>query len=154
MTSAMKVNDDRPVIMDLTQAQAAHSKKGTAEAASSFRQVLMDGTADANGKLLRDLLEKIGEQGERVAARTDIAELKKYRQMVTDFLHEALRCTYEAEKNSQFDAKGHYKEYAVVKKVDAELEKLTQQVLSEQRDNLGVLEQLGIIRGLLVDLLV
>ena len=150
----MKVNDDRPAIKELSPGQTTHGRKGSQEVSAPFRQMLQESSTASKGDVLRELLDRITKQGELVASRTDIGELKKYRQMVKDFLHEAMNSTYATDKESLFDAKGRFKEYSVVKKVDVELEKLTQKVLSEQKDNLAVLEQLGIIRGLLVDLLI
>jgi uncharacterized protein len=66
----------------------------------------------------------------------------------------AMRSTYSSDKQSSFDARGRYKEYSIVHKINAELEKLTSQVLADQKDNLTILEQLGTIRGLLVDLMI
>ena len=150
----MRVSDDRPPIQDVHGGQGTQAKKGAQGAAAPFESVLQEkGRADSREALNR-LLERIAEQGERIARRRDINDVKKYRELVSDFLEEALRSTYQADRDRSFDGRGRIREYSTVKKINGELESLARNVLDEQRGNLEILQQLGTIRGLLIDLLV
>lgn len=150
----MKVTDDRPLIAELTQPAAGVARKAPAQAGTQFQDALQASAVATSREKLQELLQKVTDQGEALAGRMDIVELRKYRQLVSDFLGEAMNETYAGDKDSGFDARGRFKEYSVVRKVNAELEKLTARVLNDQKDNLAILEQLGVIRGLLVDMLI
>lgn len=150
----MKVTDDRPLIAELTQTASGVARKSPAPTSAQFQDALQASTAATGRERLQELLQKVTDQGEALAGRMDIVELRKYRQLVSDFLGEAMNETYTGDKQSSFDARGRYKEYSTVRKVNAELEKLTARVLNDQKDNLAILEQLGVIRGLLVDMLI
>ena len=150
----MKVSDDRPMIQELVQPPLGAARRVPAPVGGQFQEALQASAAATGRERLQQLLQKVQEQGESLAGRMDVAELRKYRQLVSDFLNEAMNETYSGEKQSSFDARGRFKEYSVVRKVNAELEKLTAQVLNDQRDNLAILEQLGVIRGLLIDMLI
>jgi uncharacterized protein len=150
----MKVTDDRKPIQDVAHGLGTANRRGVAGGAAPFGALLQEkGRADAKDTLNR-LLERINEQGEIIAKRRDISDVRKYRELISDFLGEALQSSYRTDKEGSFDARGRFKEYAVVKKINAEVETLTRQVLDDQSDNLAILGQLGTIRGLLVDLLV
>ncbi len=150
----MKVTDDRPKIPDLAQSPPGVARRSSADAPSPFRDALQTSARAQSEDRLQAMLQKVNDQGELLASRMDVSELKKYRQMVADFLNEAMNSTYASDRDSLFDARGRFKEYSVVRKVNTELEKLTSTVLSDQKDNLDILAQLGVIRGLLVDMLI
>jgi uncharacterized protein YaaR (DUF327 family) len=125
------------------------------EGSSAFGQVLKDESGRADSRaMLKKMLNEITEQGEMITRRKDINDIKKYRQLVSDFLDEAMRSSYRTDREGSFDARGRYKQYSVVKKINEEVEKLASEALSDQRDNLAILGQLGTIRGLLVDLMI
>ena len=150
----MRVSDDRPPVQELPGGQGAQSKRGAQGAAAPFESLLQEKGEAQSKATLNSLLEKITEMGERIARRRDINDVKKYRQMVSEFLDEAMRSTYQAERDRSFDGRGRLREYSTVKRINTELEALTRNVLDDQRGNLEILGQLGTIRGLLVDLLV
>lgn len=150
----MRVSEDRPPIQDIQGGQGTQVKRGAQGAAAPFESILQEkGRADSRETLNR-LLERIAEQGERIARRRDINDVRKYRELVSDFLEEAMRSTYQADRDRSFDGRGRLREYSTVRRINGELESLARNVLDEQRGNLEILEQLGTIRGLLVDLLV
>ncbi len=149
----MKVGEEGKVPQEMLFGSPARANRGQ-ESVVSFQRVLRTSDGEHSQERLHRLLGEITTQGEAVASRLDVGEVRRYRELVAQFLAEAMNQTYEAQREGLFDNRGRYKEYSVVRKVNAELEKLTQSVLGEQQDNLDVLEQLGIIRGLLVDLLV
>jgi uncharacterized protein YaaR (DUF327 family) len=148
--------DKSKSVGDVTQGpQGVTHRRAPAEGAAAFGQVLRDeqGRADSHA-VLQKLLDQITEQGEMIARRKDINDIKKYRQLVSDFLDEAMRSAYRTDREGSFDSRGRYKEYSIVKKINDEVEKLASRALSDQRDNLEILGQLGTIRGLLIDLMI
>ena len=102
---------------------------------------------------LKNLLERIDMQSQRLSERLDIGELKRYRTLVKEFLDISLKNSSQFHKEHTLDSKGRHRIFAIVKKVDTELENLTREVLKQQKDNIGVLAKLDDIRGLLLDIM-
>jgi uncharacterized protein YaaR (DUF327 family) len=50
------------------------------------------------------------------------------------------------------DRRGRHRVYALVVKIDEELDNLTEEILSSEKDNLAILQKLDDIRGMLLDL--
>ncbi|NLH97362.1 MAG: YaaR family protein, partial [Clostridiaceae bacterium] len=56
-------------------------------------------------------------------------------------------------KRSLLDRRGRHRGFAIVRTINEELERLTEDVLNGEKDNLGLLRRLEDIRGLILDLL-
>jgi len=145
----MKVIDrraDMAGVMNANQANEAESNEfgqrmGSRRAEGDFR-----------GKL-KNLLERIDMQAQKLSERLDIGELKRYRTLVTEFIDISVRNSSEYQKEHTLDGRGRHRIFGIVKKVDAELDALTREVLKNQKDCIGVLAKLEDIRGLLVDII-
>lgn len=103
---------------------------------------------------LNKLMSEINNQGERLSKNMDIKELKQYKKLVAEFMDEVVNSSLKYSKHNQFDRRGRHKVYALVKKVNAKVEELSREFLKEERDNIKVLETIGTIKGLLLDLYV
>ena len=101
---------------------------------------------------LKNLLERIDTQAQKLSERLDIAELKRYRTLVTEFVDISVRHSSEYQREHTLDGKGRHRIFGIVKKIDAELEQLTREVLKDHKDFINVLAKLEDIRGLLVDI--
>ena len=102
---------------------------------------------------LKNLLERIDQQGQKLSERMDIGELKRYRTLVTEFMDLSVRNSVQYHKEHTLDGRGRHRIFGIVKKIDLELENLTREVLKNQKDNINVLAKLDDIRGMLLDIL-
>lgn len=101
---------------------------------------------------LNKLLEKITDQGSKLSQNPTYVELRTYRNMVRSFIGEAVNRSYMMESKLGWDNRGRQKIYSIVKKVDNELAELTEDVRVGQERGLSIMERLGAIRGMLVDM--
>ncbi len=101
---------------------------------------------------LQKLVNDIVKQGDILAKKIDIRELKVYRKLIAEFLDLALGNSRKFSKRSILDRRGRHKVYAVVKNINSELDLLTQDVLQGEKDNISLLQRLADIRGLILDL--
>ncbi len=134
----------------------AGSSPGPVQAApqSRFMEV-MNGINQSNcAEMLTAMSTEILRQGEILARRYDIAELKRYKKLITEFMQEAVRFTYEFKKRSTRDNRGRHRMYAIIRCVNEKLEKMTQDILSQQVDQLQLMADIDDIHGMLVDLFV
>lgn len=101
---------------------------------------------------LQKLAEDIAKQGEILAKKVDIRELKVYKKLIAEFLDVALGNSRKFSKRSVLDRRGRHKVYAIVRNINSELDLLTQGILKGESDNLSLLQRLADIRGLILDL--
>ena len=102
---------------------------------------------------LKQMAQDIIKQGERLTEKVDIAELRAYKKMISEFLDEAVRGFAKFSKESHMDRRGRHRIYSIIKKVNSNLEELTQEILKSEKDHLKILARVEDIRGLILDIL-
>jgi len=102
---------------------------------------------------LRILANEIIEQGQKFVDKIDIKELRLYKKMISEFLDEAVGNSRKFSKQSYLDRRGRHKVYAIIKKVNEELDELTQEVLNGEKDRILILKRLDEIKGLILDII-
>ena len=132
---------------------AAKNNKSAVEKPSGDFLGLIKGVEEKNiVEKLRGLADDIVEQGKKLADKIDIKELRAYKKMIADFLDEAVGNSRKFSKQSYLDRRGRHKVYAVIKKVNEELDELTLEVLSGEKDRIMILKRLDDIKGLILDI--
>ena len=101
---------------------------------------------------LTKLMSEINLQGEQLSQNMDIKELKQYKKLIADFLDEVVNGSLKYSKHNQFDRRGRHKVYALVKRVNVKVEELSREFLKEEKDNIKILESIGTIKGMLLDI--
>lgn len=118
-----------------------------------FQANLQSFEAQKSQGKIKELMENIFEQGKKVGDKVDIKELNYYKKLISEFLYEVINSSSKFSKQSFLDRRGRHRVYAIIKKVDNELELLTQEVLKEEKNNIGILKSLEDIRGLILDVM-
>jgi len=98
------------------------------------------------------LLSAIDDSGKRLGEVPTYSELKKYREVVRQFIGEAVGRMYSLSSQQGWDRSGRQKVYTIIKKVDATLESLSEDVRQGQDRQLDILAKHDSLRGMLVDL--
>jgi uncharacterized protein YaaR (DUF327 family) len=96
------------------------------------------------------LIQEITRQGERFYKNPTYEELKHYKSMIREFLKYVTERMFSVEHYT--GGKWKQKIYTVSRIIDEKLAALTKLVLSQQVENINLLETLDEIRGLLIDL--
>ncbi|MCX7970772.1 MAG: YaaR family protein [Negativicutes bacterium] len=108
-----------------------------------------DGMANSR---LKKLLQAIDDAGKRLATVPTYGEMKHYRSLVQQYIGEAVNNMYSLEQNRGWDHRGRQRVHTIVRKIDRELEGLSEDMRQEQDRQLKILARLDTIRGLLVDI--
>ena len=148
----MKVREALNNPTNVTGMAGREDRKVSESRESSFQSELRRVEGRTAEERIRELVQKINEQGQKLSGKVDIRELKIYKKLVSDFLDEAVGNSHEFFKRNMLDRRGRHKVYAIVKKVNEELEGLTQDVLSAEKDNIRILQRLDDIRGMILDI--
>ncbi len=102
---------------------------------------------------LNGLITDITTQGKKLADHMDIADMRKYRSLIKDFVNEVVTHSHKFSRENFLDRRGRHRVYGIVKKVDENLDNLAQELLKSEKDHLNILEKTDEIRGLLLDIL-
>ena len=98
------------------------------------------------------MLEEITMQGDKLCKHRDIKDMKKYRGLIKDFLNEVVGRSHEFSRENFLDRKGRHRVYGIIRLVDRNLDELAKELVKDEQDNLSILEKIGEIRGLLLDI--
>ena len=117
-----------------------------------FRQQFQRLQGEALYQRLQRMADEITEQGKRLSRTPTYRELRVYRELIRQFVLEAVQNTYVLQNRTGWDRRGRQKIYTLVQKIDTVLAELTELVKDGQENQLEILAKLDVIRGMLVDL--
>ncbi len=143
----IKVNASTPI----TQPEAV---KPVQETDQSFKFTLMSQIGDEGlQERLTAMMDEITRQGDKLAKRRDIRDMKRYRTLIKDFMNEVVSRSHEFSRENFLDKKGRHRVYGIVRLVDENLDALAQELMKDEKDHMAILNKIGEIRGLLLDIL-
>ncbi len=99
------------------------------------------------------LLNEISDQGKKISKRTDVRDMKKYRELIKEFLNEVIYRSHKFSRENFLDRRGRHRVYGIVRLIDQNLDELAEELLKEEKDNILILSKVGEIKGLLLDIL-
>lgn len=142
----IKVNDAAP-ITNTTPVNQAETGDG------SFKFTLTSAIGEAElQQRLNSLLEDITKQGNLIAQHMDIRDMKRYRGLIKDFLNEVVNRSHKFSRENFLDRKGRHRVYGIVKLVDKNLDELAEELVKDESDHITILDRIGEIAGLLLDI--
>lgn len=100
---------------------------------------------------LNQLMEDITDQGDKLSKHMDIRDMKKYRELVKDFMNEVVNRSHEFSRENFLDRRGRHRVYGIVKLVNKNLDDLAQELMKDEKDHISILGKVDEIRGLLLD---
>ncbi|SFT28633.1 YaaR family protein [Paenibacillus sp. BC26] len=101
---------------------------------------------------LQEKLQHIHNQGERLARSMTVRELRLYRQMVKQFLEDTVRRGIGMKETRGFDRRGRTKRYKLLEEIDSSLISMGEELLESEEGRLDLLQKVGDIRGILINL--
>lgn len=136
---------NQPVQVEQTQA--------TQPADGSFKFTLASHIEESELQArLQTLMEDITMQGEKLSKRRDVKDMKRYRSLVKEFLNEVVTHSHSFSRENFLDRKGRHRVYGIIRLIDENLDQLAQELMKDEKDNLAILNKIGEIEGLLLDI--
>ena len=99
------------------------------------------------------LLNNISVQGQLIARHMDIRDMKKYRGLIRDFMNEIVNRSHKFSRENFLDRKGRHRVYGIIRLVDENLNELAEELIKDETDHIAILNKIGEIEGLLLDIL-
>ena len=142
----IKVNDIKP-------SSQVQSVKSTAGSDDSFKFTLISNIEEKDlQEKLGNMMQEITEQGEKIAKHMDIKDMRKYRQLVKDFLNEVVNRSHKFSRENFLDRRGRHRVYGIVKLVDKNLDELAGELVKEEKNHIEIVGRIDDLRGLLLDI--
>ena len=101
---------------------------------------------------LQNLMEDITMQGQKLSKRRDVKDMKHYRGLVKEFMNEIVTHSHAFSRENFLDRRGRHRVYGIIRLVDENLDQLAQELMKDEQDHLAILNTIGEIRGLLLDI--
>lgn len=140
-------------VNQLTPAAAPEATANVERGDGSFKFTLASQIEEKDlQQKLNTLMEDITSQGQRIAEHMDIKDMKRYRQLVKDFMNEVVNRSHKFSRENFLDRRGRHRVYGIVKLVDKNLDDLATELMSDEKDHLSILGRIDEIRGLLLDI--
>jgi hypothetical protein len=139
-------------VEQVTPTQPIEAPREIDKADGSFKFALASHIEESElQEKLNGLMKDITAQGDRLAEHMDIRDMKKYRELVKDFLNEVVNRSHKFSRENFLDRRGRHRVYGIVKLVNKNLDDLAGELVKDEKDHLTILSKVGEIRGLLLD---
>ena len=140
-------------VNNISQVTQVPDTQKTTVGDGSFKFTLSSAITDAELQAKVDsLMEDITAQGNRIAQHMDIRDMKKYRGLIKDFLNEVVYRSHKFSRENFLDRRGRHRVYGIIKLIDENLDQLATELVSDEMDHLKILDAIGEIEGLLLDI--
>ena len=74
--------------------------------------------------------------------------------MIKDFLNEIVNRSHKFSRENFLDRRGRHRVYGIVRLVDEKLDELAQALVEDEKNQIDILNKIGEIEGLLLDIVI
>lgn len=100
----------------------------------SFKFTLASAITDAElQQKIDSMLVDITAQGDRIARHMDIRDMRKYRELIREFMNEVVFRSHKFSRENFLDRKGRHRVYGIIKLIDANLDELAQELVKDEK---------------------
>ena len=140
-------------ISELLNANRVENAKYIKESDGTFKFTLISNIQEADIQAkVSALVNEISEQGKKISKRTDIRDMRRYRELIKSFLNEVVYRSHKFSRENFLDRRGRHRVYGIIKLVDETLDELAQELVKDEKDKIAILAKIGEIRGLILDI--
>lgn len=102
---------------------------------------------------LTQMIERITEQGNKIAIHVDIRDVKLYREMIAEFMGEVIANSHKFSRENFLDRRGRHRVYGIVRLVNDKVDELARELMKAEKSHIDILDKIGEIQGLLLDII-
>ena len=135
-----------------TGANKIEKKESIPAESVSFTEVMGKKREEVLYAKMTKMMQDIEDQGKILSTSQTVEDLKKYKKLVKEFLDDAVNNGLKLEEQRGFNRRGRTKVYKIVKEVDSKLINLTNAVLDKEKNGLKILNMVGEIQGLIINM--
>lgn len=127
--------------------------KATEKPRITFSEILGEKEYDQQKEKLEELLSEIDDKGQELAENRTVETLYAYKEMIQDFIEEAVHKGLKMQERRGFSRAGRTKVLRTVSAIDAKILELTDLIIQRESKELKILSKVGEIKGLLVNII-
>ncbi|MFS0656642.1 YaaR family protein [Bacillus sp. 179-C3.3 HS] len=144
----MKINQDMRLLLEKRELQGTKGSQTTA----SFRASMETQSGKMRLEQLTVMLSDIEVFGRKLTKSRNLKDLAKFKGLVKRFVKETVDNGLNIETSRSFDIYGNTRTLALVKALDEKLVELTEDMMDQEKPSIDLLERIGEIKGLLINL--
>ncbi|MGE6632344.1 YaaR family protein [Bacillus sp. NPDC077027] len=144
----MKINQDTRLLLEKRELQAAKGNQTSA----SFRASMEMQSGKMRLEQLTAMLSDVEVFGKKLSKSKNLKDLAKFKGLVKRFVKETVDNGLHLETSRSFDLYGNTRTLALVKALDEKLVQLTEDMMNQEKSSIDLLERIGEIKGLLINL--
>ena len=144
----MKINQD----LRMNPALNRQDLKSNKEANTRFGDLVVKQGNKMQTEQLTRLLGDISTAGDRVAKNRTLRELARFKRLVKRFMEETVQFGLEGKQSHTWNRFGEGRRLKIVETIDKHLVQLAEDLLNEEKETIDLLDKIGEIKGLLINL--
>ncbi|MEX2459939.1 MAG: YaaR family protein [Paenibacillaceae bacterium] len=118
----------------------------------TFSEMMQQNNGQAAASELNRMLVQIQLQGERLSKSMTVRELRQYKLLIKKFLEETARRGIQLRDTKGWDRRGRGKRYKLLEEIDDNLLAMADDLLEHEQGRIEILQKIGEIRGMLINL--
>lgn len=135
-----------PTLRELPSSQDVKVDKGF-----KFTLLSQIGETELQDKI-KEMVENITAQGNKLSEHMDIRDLKLYRSLISNFINEVVVNSHKFSRDNFLDRRGRHRVYGIVRVVNEKLDELAKELIKSEKNQMDILDRVGEIQGLLLDI--
>ncbi|PRR87599.1 MULTISPECIES: YaaR family protein [unclassified Bacillus (in: firmicutes)] len=144
----MKINQDMRLLLEKRERQGM---KGS-QTSASFKASMETQSGKMRLEQLTVMLSDIEVFGKKLTKSRNLKDLARFKGLVKRFVKETVDNGLNIETSRSFDIYGNTRTLALVKALDEKLIELTEDMMDQEKPSIDLLERIGEIKGLLINL--
>lgn len=144
----MKVNSDYRAGLDKIKTEQLKKNQNEAK----FGKLVVKQGEKLQSEQLTRLIGNISEAGDRIARSRNLRDMAKFKMLVRRFLKDAVESGLELKQSHTWNQYGEGRRLKLVKTIDTKLVELAEDLLNNEKTAIDLLEKIGEIKGLLINL--
>lgn len=140
-------NIQMPILRELPSSQDIKVDKG-------FKFTLLSQIEESElHDKIKEMIESITTQGNKLSEHMDIRDLKLYRGMISNFINEVVVNSHKFSRDNFLDKRGRHRVYGIVRVVNEKLDALAKELIKSEKNQMDILDRVGEIQGLILDII-
>lgn len=141
-------------VNEISQTSQPDGQRQVSQTDGNFKFVLASNIEEKDLQAkISTMMNEITEFGKKITKKSDIRDMKHYRSLIKGFLNEIVYRSHSFSRENYLDRKGRHRVYGIIRLIDKNLDELAQELLKDEKDNIKILNLVGDIEGMLLDIL-
>ena len=144
----MKINQDLRVGLDKVRKDSIQNGPRSA----NFGQMITKHEQRMQTETITKLLGDISTAGDRLARSRNLRDMAKFKMLIRKFLQEAVDFGMGLKQSHTWNRFGEGRKLKIVETIDEKLVELAEEILDQEKSSIDLLDKIGEIKGLLINL--